>query len=315
MTNNNFNSSTNHLVLGYGAMGQAIAQELKSQNLPVKIIERTKKTEAFETILVDLLNKQALMEAVNSATHIYLCAGLPYLGKIWLSDWPKIMENCIQVAQSTSAKLIFFDNAYMYGPPPLTVPFNETHPQNPKTIKGIARKQTADILLNAMHTEKIQALIGRSADFYGPKAINSPFYIQFLERILKGKNPQVLSKPNVKHTFAFTVDNAKALVKLALDPSAYGEVWHLPVGKPITFEEILEIINKLQNSHFQLKYLPSYANNLLAFFVPVIKEAKEMLYQFNEPYVMSWEKLHYKYPNLTPTSYSEGLKLMIESFK
>jgi hypothetical protein len=60
------------------------------------------------------------------------------------------------------------------------------------------------------------------------KAIDSQFYIVFLERMMQGKAPQWLGKPKIKHTYAYTIDNGKALVPLALDESTFGQTWHLP---------------------------------------------------------------------------------------
>ena len=90
------------------------------------------------------------------------------------------MQNVINACIETNATLIFFDNVYMYGPSPLTIPFDENHPQKPSTKKGLARKQTADLLLKAIDENKLKAVIARSADFYGPFAVNSSFYISFL---------------------------------------------------------------------------------------------------------------------------------------
>jgi hypothetical protein len=44
-----------------------------------------------------------------------LTAGLVYDKNIWAQQWPVIMQNAINVAKETGARLIFFDNIYMYG--------------------------------------------------------------------------------------------------------------------------------------------------------------------------------------------------------
>ncbi|MBC8112503.1 MAG: NAD-dependent dehydratase, partial [Verrucomicrobia bacterium] len=140
---------------------------------------------------------------------------MPYQSKVWQRDWPILIQNVVTACEKANAKLIFFDNAYMYSQP-LAVPFTETHAQNPGTKKGLARKQTADLLLKAIAEKRIEAVIGRSADFYGEQAVNSPFYISFLQNMLKGKAAQVLGKKDITHSYANTGDNGKALVALAL---------------------------------------------------------------------------------------------------
>jgi hypothetical protein len=47
------------------------------------------------------------------------------------------------------------------------------------------------------------------------------------------------------HTYAYTEDLGKALVELGLNEDTYGQVWHLPVNRAITFKELTGQINEL----------------------------------------------------------------------
>jgi nucleoside-diphosphate-sugar epimerase len=181
-----------HVVLGGGgAIGQAVIKELKARKLPTVAVEHSKELENVKTIKADLSDKEATIDALSEATHVYMCVGLPYRTKAWQQLWPPIIENVIAACAAANAKLIFFDNIYAYGPPPLPVPFDESTPQKPHTAKGKVRKQLADMVTEAGRNGQIQAVIGRSADFYGPNAVNSPFYIVFLERMLKEQSATV----------------------------------------------------------------------------------------------------------------------------
>jgi nucleoside-diphosphate-sugar epimerase len=303
-----------HVVLGAsGAIGQAVIAALQTKNVAIRAVGRTKQIEGVETIHADLLNETQTMAAIKGASHVYLCVGLPYSSKAWKRDWPRLMESVIKACGINKAKLIFFDNVYMYGAP-LPNPFREDSPQSPKTKKGLVRKQIADALMKAHHAGRVEALIGRSADFYGPHATNSPLYTKFLEQINKGKNPQILSRPDVKRTYAYTLDNGRALVQLALDDGAYGDVWHLPVSRPITFDEVIAIFNKILGSNYKTSYLPRPLTNMVSLVVNPVKEMREMLYQFDEPYIMADQKFREKYSEWTTTSYEVGLRAMIESF-
>lgn len=303
-----------HVVLGgSGAVGASIIKELQARGLSVRSVERSKTVEGVENIHADALNLADLQTAVKDASHIYVCIGLPYQSKIWMRDWPKIIANVVSAAEKENAKVIFFDNVYMYGPHPLPVPFDEDTPQKPTTKKGLARKQSADVFMRAIADGKIKGFIARSADFYGPRAVNSTLYVQFLENIAKGKNPQFLGKKGVKHTSTYLLDAANAIVRLAQDDSAYGHVWHMPVSRPVTIDEIMAIINDVMGTGYKVQYVPLLARKLLSLFIPIVKEVEEMLYQFNEPYVMSWEKLHAKYPDIQATPIEDGLRAMIRS--
>lgn len=304
-----------HTVLGAsGAIGRAVIKELQHRELTIRAVERKRKLEGIETIEADLLDANQADNAIKNSDYVYLCVGLQYQSKVWTRDWSLLMQNVINACAKANAKLIFLDNMYMYSQP-LATPFTETYPQNPITKKGLARKATTDILLNAIADDKVQAVIGRSADLYGDFSTNSPFYISFLQNMLKGKAPQVLGKQNIKHTYAYTGDNGKALVALALDETTYGQVWHLPVGEPITIDDINEILNESLGTTFKVNYTSKFTRKILSLFIPTITEVEEMLYQFENPYVMSCEKFMTHFPDFKITSYKEGISKMVSSFK
>lgn len=305
-----------HVVLGgSGAIGQAVIKALQEKNLNIRVVERSKAVAGVETIFADLLDQKQTAEALKGASHVYLCVGLPYESKVWEKDWSRLMKSVIEACALVNAKLIFFDNVYMYGPSPLAVPFAENHEQKPVSIKGKVRKEIANLMIEAMNSGKIKGVIGRSATFYGPKAINSVLYISFLQNMLARKNPQVIIGEGVKQTFAYTLDNGRALVTLALDESVSGEVYHLPVGEAVTVEQILANFNKELNTSFKVSYVNGFLLSFLSLFIKSLRESKEMLYLYENPHIMSWEKFKKKYPEFKVTSYEEGFKEMIKSFK
>ncbi len=309
-------NNTLHTVLGAsGAVGRAVIRELQFRNLPIRAVERQSVHPQLHTVEADLLKPEDARRAIAGSSHVYLCIGLPYRADVWQAQWPLVMENVIDACAEAGANLIFFDNVYMYGPPPLSVPFDENHPQQPVTNKGKARRQTAEMLLQAFDSGKVNGVIGRAADFYGPYAVNSPFYISFLERMLQGKAPQSLFPLDVKHTYAYTNDLGQALVMLALDPSTYQQVWHLPVGEPATIIEVTDIFNKVMGNAYRTSFIPGLMQQVLSVFILPIREVREMIYQFQSPYVMSYEKFRKHFPDFRTTSYEVGIRAMIESFQ
>ena len=308
--------SQTHIVLGAsGAVGKAVIQALQAKEVNVIAVARSKKRNDIPCRTADLLIAEQALMAVQGATHVYLCVGLPYNKEVWRRDFPLIMKNVIAACKATEAKLVYLDNIYMYGPAPLSVPFDETHPQHPTTHKGKARKQTTDLLLSAIEKGEIKALVGRAADFYGPGAINSPFYISFLDRMLQGKTPQSIAFPGVKHTYAYVPDLGRALVELALEEAAYGGVWHLPVGPAVTMEEMLTYFNAALHTNYKVSFLAPWMRKLIALFVPVLKEAGEVMYQYETEYVMSFEKFKRQFPDFKLTPYQRGVEETIAYFR
>lgn len=304
-----------HIVLGGGgAIGGAVVRELQAREEQLIAVEHEHSLLQTETRIADARDPEALLRATEGASHIYQCIGLPYDSARWQRDWPRIAENVVLACSTHGAKLLYFDNAYMYGPPPLSVPVTEAHRQAPSSRKGAARKCAADIVTRALEAGKVSGTIARSAEFYGPYARNSSLYISFLERMLAGKAPLLLSSSDVPHTFAYTEDCARAMVELALCPDACDGVFHLPTSGSITFREVCTKFNRELGTSYEINTLPPSVRRLLSLFVPLIREASEMLYQFDTEYELSWERFHTRFPDFTPTSYEEGIRAMAASF-
>ncbi|KFF01730.1 NAD-dependent epimerase/dehydratase family protein [Chryseobacterium luteum] len=303
-----------HTVLGAsGAIGFAIIKALQNKNLSIRAVSKHP-MQGVKWVYANLMDTVLTQKAIQGSGYVYLCVGLPYDSAIWASQWPVIMKNVINACEKSNAVLIFFDNVYMYDPYYLPSSFDENTPQYTLTKKGITRKQISDMIMDAIRQEKIKAVIGRSADFYGPFAKNSPFYISFLERMLLDKNPYFLGSPDKKHTYSYTLDNGRALVLLALDSSTYGEVWHLPTRKAITIEQIIEIFNGILKKNYKIKIIFPIERKLLSLFSKTIKEASEMNYQFEHDYIMVSDKFKNHFPDFHITPYELGIKEMIKSF-
>lgn len=304
-----------HVVLGAkGGVGLHVANLLNQQGLPYITVQRSEPPSGIPGIQADLLDAEQALKALEGSTHVYLCTGLTYKSKVWQVQWPKLMQHIIAACEASGAKLMFLDNIYMYGPAPLPIPFDETTSQQPFTKKGKIRKSLADLMLRAIAEGRIQGVIGRAADFYGPAATNSLLYFSFLERMLIGKDPQTLLGKNCIHSFAYTPDIAQALITLALDKQNNGEVFHMPVSGPITIEAITTIFSHKLGKPFKPAYMPSFMLELLSLFIRPLAEIKEMHYQFSQPYDMSWKKLKNRYPQLEATSYEVGIAAMVEWF-
>jgi nucleoside-diphosphate-sugar epimerase len=304
-----------HVVLGArGVSGLAVIEELRNRNLNIRGVARSGTT-SVTTLNADLLDRTSTEKATQGASHVYLCAGLEYSSKVWAREWPIVMDNVIYACEKSQSKLIFLDNIYMYGPVPLSVPFDESHPRSPSSQKGKVRKLISEMVLQANKQGRIKAIIARSADFYGPNVTNCALYPSLIENIVKNKNPQSIGKLNVKHTYAYIPDLGKALVLLGLEESCYGEVWHLPVSESLTISEIIILINKILKTNFEVSYVPSILRKTLSLFISPLRELNEMMYQFEYDYVMSYDKFQKKFPKFKATQMEEGLRNTLTSFQ
>ena len=297
-----------HIILGAGgAIGLPLAKELVKNNQKVKLVSRKQHNEPnTESAVADLNIIQQVKDTIEENSIVYLLAGLQYNLKIWQGQWPIIMRNTIEACKSKNAKLIFFDNVYMYGK--VNGKMDEKTPINPCSKKGEVRAKIAEYLLSEIKQKNITALIARSADFYGPYASHSsiPGLMVFANQI-KGKKAQWIINADVKHSYTYTMDCSKSLYLLSKEESAFNQVWHLPTASPaLTGKQFIELSAKI----FQVQPAFSVYSKLMlklgGFFDKTVKELYEMIYQTEFDYEFDSSKFekHFKFK---PTSYEAGI--------
>ena len=156
-----------------GAIGIELAKALPKYSNKIRLVSRNPKriNETDELFKADITKYEEVVKAVEGSEIVYLTVGLPYNIKIWQNTWPIIMKNIIEACRVNKARLVFFDNIYMYDPTNLD-PITEDHAITPSSKKGKVRADIAQMILDAVRKGEIKALIARSADFYGPSIKN-----------------------------------------------------------------------------------------------------------------------------------------------
>lgn len=305
-----------HTILGAnGSIANELLPILLQHNEEVRLVSRNPKPVAgAETIAADATNYEQVVAAVEGSDIVYLLVGLEYKIEVWREQWPKIMQHAINACKATNAKLIFFDNVYMYGK--VSGPMTEETPFKPTSKKGQVRADIANMLLNEMKTGGIQALIARAADFYGPNAgAKSVIGVLAFDKLLHKKTPQVMVTAKRLHSYTYTKDAAEALYILSQHEEAFGQTWHLPTTSPaLSGTDFINIIADETNMPHKIQTIPGFIIAIAALFNPLMRELKEMLYQNEYDYIfdsLKFEKtFHY-----TPTPYRKGIKETIEWMK
>lgn len=258
-----------------------------------------------EIVSADLLDPAATARAIAGSEVAYLVAGLRYDSAAWQEQWPRVMRNAIDGCKQSGTRLVFFDNVYAYGR--VDGPMTEETPFNPCSRKGEVRAKIATMLLDEMRAGELQAMIVRSADFYGPGAMQSFPHATVFERIKSGKTPQWIGNPKAVHTFTFTPDAGRAIAVLGQSLNGYGQTWHLPTSKePLTGEAFVRLACELAGRPYSLQVAPRWVLRLMGIFMPVLRENDEMMYQFDYDYRFDSTKIERAF-DLRPTSYRQGI--------
>lgn len=291
-----------------GVIGNELSKLLPQYTDKVRQVSRNpKKVNATdETFTADLLDAKAVSEAVKGSEVAYLVAGLKYDSKVWAEQWPKVMRNTIDSCKRHGTKLVFFDNVYAYGK--VAGVMTEDTPYNPCSKKGEVRAAIATTLMDEVKRGELQAMIVRSADFYGPSALLSLTRSTVFERLRAGKTPQWIGNEKAVHTFTYTLDAGRSMALLGNTPSAYGQIWHALTSKEaMSGEHFVRMACDLAGKPFKIQVAPRWMLGIMGLFVPVLRENMEMMYQFEHDYRFDSSKLERAFA-LQATDYSSGIK-------
>lgn len=304
-----------HTILGAtGTIAKELLPVLLAHKENVRLVSRSPKAvEGAETRKADVLNYEQLSAALKGSSVVYLLIGIAYDHHVWERDWPLIMQHVIKCCKENHAKLIFFDNVYMYGK--VDGVMTEETPYRPRSKKGSVRAEVARMLLKEMELWTIDAAIARAVDFYGPGVTDkSAAGVLVFKNLANGKTAQWPINPDVPRSYNYTPDAAKALYMLAKRPEASGQVWHLPAVQPaLTGRQFINLAAKYMNAPAKIQVLPKWLLKVIGWFNPFMKEAYEMNYQDEFPFRFSSEKFEKAF-NFNPTSYEEGVRKTAEWF-
>jgi len=275
------------VILGTGPWGLAVMQEEASKGNDLILVNqsglvREPLSPNVKTVACDIRDAKSLAAILDGADRVYHCAGRPY--DHWLSDLPAMMDGVIAAASQTGTDIVYADNLYSYGDAHGT-PISEITPELAGFPKAEVRKAIAHTLLDAHFSAKVKAIILRAPDFYGPRAINTAIGLRVFGNLIAGKPVQMLGNPDMPHSFVFIKDAARNTILAADEPSAYGKVWHLPCAQPITQQQVLEIIKGMLSQPISVSYTGRRGLGFAAMFNPELKELKDIMYQFDSPYV------------------------------
>ena len=296
-----------HIILGAGgAIANVLSRELIAHGESVRLVSRSgREVAGAESVHADLLDPVSVLHAVDEGSTVYLLAGLPYRAAIWRAQWPRIMRNTIDAVASRGARLIFFDNVYMYGR--VDGVMTEETPIQPASRKGEVRARIASDLLNAARSGRIKASIARSADFYGIDARTSVPNLLVFQPLSQGKKAQWLANADVPHSFTYIPDAARALPLMAAADDSWGEVWHLPTAAPPwSGREFVAAAARAFNIAPRLMVLRPWMLRLAGIFNGDIRESVEMLYQSALPYRFDSSKFERRF-GVQPTPYATGI--------
>ncbi len=296
-----------------GAISIPLAKELRNYTDRVRLVSRNPKkvNDTDEVFPVDVSDHDQLDKAIAGSDVVYITIGFDYKLKVWQNTWPPFIQAVIKACRKQGAKMVFFDNIYMYSKSAIPH-MTEAATFDPPSKKGLVRKQLDKMILNEMQQGTLQAMIVRAADFYGPDTNKSVIGETVAKNFLKGKKAQVFGDIDCIHTYTFTPDAGRAVAILGNAGDAYGQVWHAPTTREmLTTRQWIELIALELNVEPHIQKIPTWVLRLLGIFDPLLREFPEMMYQNEMDYVFDSSKFEKRF-GITATPPAEGVRIMLD---
>ena len=275
-----------HVVFGTGAIGLAVIEALAARGTPVRAVSRSgggDVPEGVEAITGDAADAAFATEAAAGAAVVYQCLNPPYTR--WPEMFPSLQAAVLGGTAAAGAKYVAMDNLYAYGPTG-GAPLTEDLPYAATGSKGSTRAKMTSDVLEAHRSGKVRVAIGQASDYFGPRGVLTAMGERVFYPAIAGKKAQVMGNPDQPHSYSYIPDIARGLVTLADHDEADGAAWHLPNAPAITTRQFVDKIYAAAGNQPRIQAMPRVMVNVVGFFNGQVRELKEMLYEFEEPFVV-----------------------------
>jgi nucleoside-diphosphate-sugar epimerase len=292
-----------------GQIGSELALALKKQFTDnIRLVSRNPKrvNDTDELVSANLLDPIETQKAVEGSEIVYLTAGLPIDTAMWVEQFPLMMRNVIDACAMHNAKLVYFDNTYMY--PQTNELLTEEIRFEPYGEKGRVRGLLAQMLLDAMNEGRVQAIICRAPEFYGPGKTQSITNTTVLDKLRAGESAKVFISDKTLRTLIYTPDASKAMALLGNTSDAYGQTWHLPCDdNRLTYKQLIDIASDILSANSKYTVLKKWQLKLLSFVSKPVRETLELLPRYEDDNLFVSDKFKARFPDFKITSYRDGL--------
>jgi nucleoside-diphosphate-sugar epimerase len=306
-----------HVVLGTGAIGRAIMEELVKRGESVRIVNRSGKMDevpaGVEVAASDLYDETKVKEVTRGAKVVYQCSQPNYFE--WAKKFPSLQKSIIDALTGSDVKLVLVENLYMYGDTN-GKPLAEDMPHNAHTRKGKTRSEMSNAAFAAHREGGLCVTAGRGSDFFGAWGLpTAAMGERTFYPLLHGKAANLVGNIDAPHTHTYIPDFGKALVILGERSEADGQAWHVPNDNPrVTQREMVNMIAAEMGVEPKMSAMGRTMMRIGGLFVPEAKEMVEMMYEFEQPFIVDSSKFEKTF-GMKATPMKEAIKATVAWYK
>jgi nucleoside-diphosphate-sugar epimerase len=300
-----------HAVFGAsGGAGSAVVRALTERGEEVRAVTRGggELPAGVEDVRADARDADAAGRAAAGASVVYHCVNVPYPS--WPAVLPDVMDSLIRAAGDAGARLVYCDNLYMYGR--VRGPITESTPRTADGPKGRLRARLAETLIEAHGKGRVQATIGRGSDFFGPGAENTVAGMLVFRAVARGRTARWIGALDQPHSQNYIDDFARGLITLGTEDRALGEAWHIPPTLTMTGREFIQRVWQVAGARPRVGVFPRWMIRLAGIFDRSMRELPELLYQFEEPFVLDGSKFADAFGDPEPTPVDTAIERTLE---
>jgi UDP-glucose 4-epimerase len=233
---------------GLGFIGSNLALALAGAGAKVTVVDSLEPRHGgdrenvagapIEVIEADIAERDAVGEAVSRADFIFNLAGqVSHLDSMTdpLHDLDLNARSQLAFLEhvrklNPGASIVYASTRQVYGRPQ-TAPVDETHPLDPVDVNGVS-KLAADRLHRLYHrVHAMPASVLRLSNVYGPRqrldGDHQGFLPAFVRRALEGEAITVFGDGSQQRDCLYVDDAVTALLAVADNPAAYGEIFNV----------------------------------------------------------------------------------------
>jgi nucleoside-diphosphate-sugar epimerase len=241
-----------------------------------------------EVVASDLYDLAKVREVTRGAKVVYQSAQPEYFQ--WPEKFPLLQKSIIDGLTGSNSKLVLVENVYMYGKmngKSLT----EDMPYKAQTRKGRVRGEISTAALEAHKQGRVRVTAARGGNFFGPWGTDSTMGARAFYPLLQGKPAQLIGRTDLPHTHTYLKDFGRALVLLGERQEADGQVWHIPNDQPkMTQGELVRMFAEEAGVEPKISSMGKLMMAIGGLFIPEAKETVEMMYEFEEPFIIDSNK-------------------------
>jgi nucleoside-diphosphate-sugar epimerase len=274
-----------YVVTGAGPVGWTVAEQLAGQGKNVRILTRSgggPEHPLVERVKVNVQDAGQIRDAFAGAIAVFHCIhGSSYSADAWQAELPAAEQTVLAAAGEAGAVVVFPESLYSY-----SEPHRAMTEAGPRTAAG-GKRGVRTKLLEARDASPTNTVSVVAGDFFGPRVRTSHAGERMVPAVLASKKLWVIGSADQPHSFTYVPDLAAAMIHAAGTPSLWNKVWHAPTGPAVSQRQLAAAFTEAGGVQApKMGAVPGWALRTIGVFSQDARELAEMIYQFEQPFVM-----------------------------